>query len=182
MGRRGPPKKPTELKLLQGAPGGVSKLPRNEPKPPKVQDAKPPRELSSDGKKVWRSMAPKLEALGLLTVLDLPTFRRYCELSARYAWCVRRLERSEWNTHIDIFHEQSEEEIKAKVAPRLKYQQERVESIEFRRIPRELLRLEKEFGMTPASRASISPTEGPRKKDPSDVKEFLYGRFNKPKP
>lgn len=180
MGKRGPPRKPTELKLLQGVPGGAHKLNKHEAKPQKLNGSKPSRELSPEAKKVWRRMAPKLEVLGLLTNLDVEAFGRYCELSARYSECVKRLRTNNWQRYLPVYHEQSLEEKAAGVKPRLKYLQELPDSVEFRRIPGELLRLEQHFGMTPASRSSLSvnfvPTGGQAK---DDTDEFLFGARGK---
>lgn len=186
MGLRGPPKKPTELKLLQGVPGGQSKLNKGEVKPRKLNNTRPPKDLAPDAKKVWRVMAPRLEELGLFTELDINTFRRYCELYARWLQCSEMLRSRNWQTHVPIFHEQTPQELalyaaartpeeRARLGPRLKYLQETPESVEYRRLPAELLRIEQNFGMTPAARAAINigPVGG-KKKD--QVRSWLYGR------
>lgn len=154
----------------------MSKLAKFEPKPKKLTNTKPPRDLNPDAKKAWRMMAPRLEALGLFTELDVNTFRRYCEMLARWLHCSAKLNSNNWQTHIPIFHEQTPQEIEARIKPRLKYLQELPESVEYRQLPRELLRLEQQFGMTPAARAAINvlaPGGGAKRK--SEVKDFLYG-------
>jgi len=174
MGRRGPPKKPTELKILQGAPGGRSKLPKGEVKPVVIKDTDPPADLSVAAKNIWTDMVPRLQRLNLFTELDVHTFRRYCELYARWIAAANRIQQS-GQTHVPIFHERSEAEIRVNAPMRLRYLQELPESVEFRQLPKELLRLEQQFGMTPAARASINVT--PQKKgEQNEVFEFLFGK------
>lgn len=173
MGRRGPPKTPTKLKLLRGMPSGKKNIPKGEAMPEVVKGSEPPRDMTAGGKAIWHELAPRLEELGLFTVLDGNAFRRYCELTARWGAAAKKLQET-GQTHVPIFHEQTPEQRAAGERPKLKYLQELPESIEFRRLPGELLRLEQQFGMTPASRAAISVL--PKSKDaPNDIQKFLYG-------
>jgi len=74
--------KPTALKMLEGNPG---KRPLNErePVPPKGS-IKCPEWLLPEAKKEWKRLAPSLEAMGVLTVLDLAAFEGYCQAYARW--------------------------------------------------------------------------------------------------
>lgn len=173
MGKRGPPKKPTELKLLQGCPGGRSKLPKGEVKPQVIKDTDAPAELTDGARAVWEDMVPRLKRLNLFTELDVNTFRRYCELYARWINAANRLKQT-GQTHVPIFHERTAAEIRNNVPMRLHYLQELPESIEFRKLPNELLRLEQQFGMTPAARASINVNTAPIDSK-GGIKDFLYG-------
>lgn len=129
--------------------------------------------MTDGGKAIWYEIAPRLEQLGLFTELDGYAFRRYCELMARWGAAARKIQET-GQTHVPIFHEQTPEQRAAGERPKLKYLQELPENIEFRRLPGELLRLEQQFGMTPASRAAISVL--PKSKEaPSDIQAFLYG-------
>ena len=76
MGR---PLKPTALKMLAGNPG---KRPLNDREPkPKVGATMPEYLMQLPGAaKKWRSWAPKLEELGVLTEVDAPAFGRLCRL------------------------------------------------------------------------------------------------------
>ena len=84
MGRRGPPPKPTALKVLEGNPG-KQKINKGEPQPP-VPDAipKPPSRLLREAKAEWRRLAPALVALGLLTEVDTSAFAELCQNYAYY--------------------------------------------------------------------------------------------------
>ena len=73
MGRRGPAPEPTSLRLLKGK----RPLNRNEPKPRPIAPSCP-RWLDPEARKEWRRLAPELERLGLLTVLDRAVFAIYC--------------------------------------------------------------------------------------------------------
>lgn len=80
MGRRGPPPKPSNLKVLHGT-YRSDRAPANEPKPRSV--AMPcPSYLTRDAKRVWRKVAPELKALGLLTKIDGELLAVYCQTFA----------------------------------------------------------------------------------------------------
>lgn len=81
MGR---PPKPTALKLLEGDRGkGRRPINLKEPKPPKGI-IKCPAWLLPDAKKEWRRLAPTLETMGVLTVVDVQAFSGYCQAYARW--------------------------------------------------------------------------------------------------
>lgn len=79
-------KKPTNLKILEGNPGRRPLL-ANQPKP-KPLAPKCPASLPKEAKKHWEYLAPKLEALGLLTEVDGPALTDFC-------LCLARLEEAE---------------------------------------------------------------------------------------
>ena len=67
----GPPKKPTQLKILQGT-FRKDREPENEPEPEKIEEEiNPPSHLSWMAKKKWKELVPELIELGLLTNIDL---------------------------------------------------------------------------------------------------------------
>ena len=72
MAGRGRPPKPTAIKELEGNPG-KRPLNKNEPKP-KAKAPKCPPWLESDAKKEWRRLSKELEAMGLLTQVDMAAF------------------------------------------------------------------------------------------------------------
>ena len=82
MAGRGRPPKPTALKVLEGNPG-KRPLNKNEPKPEK-KAPKCPSWLEPDAKKEWRRLAKELEAMGLLTRIDMAVFAGYCQAYARW--------------------------------------------------------------------------------------------------
>lgn len=81
---RGRPPKPTALKLLEGDRGkGRRPLNKDEPIPPQGE-VKCPTWLLPEAKKEWKRLAPTLEAMGVLTMVDLQAFAGYCQAYARW--------------------------------------------------------------------------------------------------
>lgn len=83
MGARGPAPKPTHLKVLEGNPG-KRPLNKNEPKPKPVAP-KCPTWLDKEAKREWKRVAPELEKLGLLTIVDGTALAAYCQAYSRWA-------------------------------------------------------------------------------------------------
>lgn len=80
MGKRGPAKKPVELKLLEG----TFRKDRDTIGPkPKPLRPKCPSWLPRKAKLHWNKLAPMLERLGLLTEIDGDEFARYCLYTVR---------------------------------------------------------------------------------------------------
>lgn len=80
--RRGRKSTPTVLKLARGNPG---KRPVNQDEPkPEGEVGDPPALLTGDAKKEWERLCPQLEAMGVLTSVDVPAFAAYCKAWARY--------------------------------------------------------------------------------------------------
>lgn len=73
--RRGPKPVPTKLKLARGSRRVAGRIePQPEPSPPKC-----PIHLTEAAKHEWRTIAPKLLRLGLLTELDRAALAAYCQ-------------------------------------------------------------------------------------------------------
>ncbi|MBP2028851.1 P27 family predicted phage terminase small subunit [Acetoanaerobium pronyense] len=82
MAQRGRKPKPTALKVLEGNPG---KRPLNEQEPkPENRAPKCPSWLELEAKKEWKRMAKTLEAMGILTQVDMTAFAGYCQAYARW--------------------------------------------------------------------------------------------------
>ena len=82
MAGRGRPPKPTAIKVLEGNPG-KRPLNKNEPKPKPIAP-KCPSWLEPDAKKEWKRLSKELEAMGLLTQVDMAVFAGYCQAYARW--------------------------------------------------------------------------------------------------
>ena len=82
MGRRGPPPKPTRLKVLAGNPGR-RKLNKREPKPA-VDTPVCPQWLSARAKGVWRYTVPLLRNMGVLARADRDALAAYSQIYARW--------------------------------------------------------------------------------------------------
>lgn len=89
MATRGPPPKPTALKVIAGNPGKKA-LPKGEPKP-KVEMPTMPAHLSTEARMEWERLAPVLLRLKLLTRLDRAAFAAYCQAWARHVEAEREL-------------------------------------------------------------------------------------------
>ncbi len=77
----GPAPKPARLRLLEGNPG-KRPLPKNEPRPRPVAPSRPAW-LLPEAKREWSRVAPELERLGLLTVVDRAALAGYCQAWAQ---------------------------------------------------------------------------------------------------
>jgi len=82
MATRGRKPRPTALKVLEGNPG-KRKLNEKEPRPEKIAPSCP-KWLESEAKKEWRRLAKKMEAIGILTEMDMAAFAGYCQAYARW--------------------------------------------------------------------------------------------------
>ena len=77
MATRGRKPKPTAMKELEGNPG-KHPLNTSEPKPNKKAPACP-KWLEPEAKKEWRRLAKQMEAIGILTEVDMAAFAGYCQ-------------------------------------------------------------------------------------------------------
>lgn len=82
-------RKPTALKVLEGNPG-KQKLNPAEPKP-RPQAPACPSWLQAEAREQWAELAPEMERLGLLTVVDGPAFAALCQTYARWREAEQKL-------------------------------------------------------------------------------------------
>jgi len=165
MGRRGPPKKPTELKLVQGNPGKTA-LPKNEPKPQKLSKPKAAKYLSKPGRKIWREMSAKLAPLGLLTVVDTARLARYCDKLARF------------NELAGLLNNGTPRYVQAVNKGGFTYRTRSAELVEYLALDIALRADEREFGLTPSARAGLGvvPHRPAGDGEMSALKMKLYGK------
>ena len=84
MGKRGPPPKPTPLRVLEGD-RGKSRRTKVRPEPaPAPGPCDPPAHLAPESRAVWECLAPELEAKGLLAPRYLDTFEVFCDAFVQY--------------------------------------------------------------------------------------------------
>lgn len=149
MGTRGPKKTPTALLSPDGHRAKYKR--RNEPKPqPGVP--KCPNWLCRKGRAVWRELAPKLKAAGILTVIDGNGLARYCELFVHWREAAVEL-RGEDRV---VTHGNGV----SSTNPLLKVVLE---------LSRELARLESCFGLSPSDRAGLSVNSGDLADEPEHI-------------
>lgn len=82
MGRRGPPPKPTALKILNGN-AGKHRLDGREPQPA-VGTPHCPEWMSEEARRVWKRLVPQLRAMKVLTLVDADALAIYCHTYARW--------------------------------------------------------------------------------------------------
>lgn len=84
MPKGGHNRKPKTQKIIQGT-FRSDRNPKNEPEPEKLTEApRPPSSLNKFGKRLWKTITPKLIDLGVLTDLDLPVLEMACEAWGDY--------------------------------------------------------------------------------------------------
>jgi P27 family predicted phage terminase small subunit len=154
MGR---PNKPTADHVARGNPGKRGRN-RQEPDPDYLDDAScatAPAWLPKPAQAVWIEYAPKMRKAKVLTVIDVEPFARWCVLVARYKVVVADLERL--GVMIDRSDRGGEKAVTADAeksktaAPFVINQLVFVESM----LLKQLLAVEREFGMTPAARTRV---------------------------
>ena len=76
MGKRGPKRLPTTLKIIRGTARGKDKR-RREPQPP-VTRLRCPRDFPDEARQAFRRLSRVLVPLGLLTAADTESFEMMC--------------------------------------------------------------------------------------------------------
>lgn len=159
MGRRGPPPKPTKLKVLEGNPG-KRKLNSNEPQPQRGK-LPCPTHLPDEAKKVWKRVVPELDRLGLLTIVDKELLIIYCQSYADW------FKATEWiKEHGDVFAVKDE---KGKV----KYVQQMPQVAIASKAAERVHKIAQQFGLTPAARASLSVESSGKQVSQEAVRKFV---------
>lgn len=155
----GPPKKPSNLKLVEGT-YREDRVAKNEPKP-KVRVPKAPKHFSELALEEWDRIVNELAELGLMTNLDRAALVAYCEFWEAYVIAAEKLKKggmvrtsSNGNTYENPYFS-----IKKRAAEMMH-------------------KFLIEFGMTPASRTRISANGGTplgkqeKETDPEEEKYF----------
>lgn len=159
MGRRGPPPKPTALKLLAGS--HRAKLNKSEPKP-EIGEPERPCYLSMRAIEYWDNLIAYLVPLGLVTKVDGDSLAMYCQALARLTDCEEIINR-EGMTYTQY-------------APdgEIKMIRNRPEVNTAKELYTIVTRLGREFGLSPSSRAHL----GIQRQEPKrgeDKKASFFG-------
>jgi len=141
MGRRGPQKTPTKILKQRGSP--EAKRRKNEPEPGPGRP-KCPQWMNSEGKKRWKELMPQLEAMGLLTEADKGLYVRYCQTYGRW------VEMEQWLSAEGAEYVRTN---KMKMTTGVTLMPH---VFEVRKISEDLTKMEREMGLSPASRASLA--------------------------
>lgn len=174
MGRRGPPPKPTALKLVSGNPGGRP-LNQAEPVPP-AGAPDTPAFADERALAVWQQLVPRLSRIGLARTTDGQALERYCVLLVHWRDAAAFVAKFG-----SVYQAKRPRKKKAKGA---RATEADVEIDPFRPFPqvailarlnRELVMLEREFGLTPASRSRITvDTAAGVKGDVNELKKKFF--------
>jgi P27 family predicted phage terminase small subunit len=138
---------PTSLKVIRGNPG-QRPINSSEPSAPPA-DLTPPDVLSEHGVEVWSEMAPLLARMGVFTQADRFLLTRYCLLQEQFSAVVKHV-REHGMTQLTSTG----------------YSQLTAEGSLFKTLPADLLKIEQQFGMTPAARSSIKVSNAAAQENP----------------
>jgi P27 family predicted phage terminase small subunit len=160
MGKRGPRRVPTHLRLLRGNPGHQT-LPRDEPQPAIAQTLEPPPFLVGYAKEEWIEVAQELHRLKLLSRVDTKPLAAYCQ-----AYAI-------WRMAVEAFTEISARDpqmhgLMIKAANGTPLQNPVL--LTARQAAQDMVRFASEFGFTPAARSRISTSN-------SEVAESKFGNL-----
>jgi len=155
MGKPGPRRAPTKLKILRGNPSkeNLKRRLKAEPKPADATlDA--PELLVGPALEMWNRRAPQLLALGVFSIVDRDTLARYCLL---------------YDLFLETYLQVKADGASSSSAAGTKKGNPDVAAL--RGYAADLLAIEREFGMTPSSRSSLTVNNATKEIDPLD--EFL---------
>lgn len=141
MGLRGPAAKPRAIRQLEGI-SRPSRLNPSEPEP-KISSPEPPVPLDAKQRLVWDTLAPEMIRIGTLTLVDIPAFLRYIDLTIEHQEMQRQIDGR--NYFFVIRNEDGTPKF-ITVAPQVTIRD---------RAAAALLKLEAQFGMTPSSRTRV---------------------------
>lgn len=162
MGRRGPPPKPTILKLAGGNPGKKKIDPREVV--PSAGEPVAPEWISEQALAIWKRLVPELAKSGLARSLDGWTLARYCVILARWIELDRFI-----RTNGTTYPQKSAD------GKRVLRVFEFPQAGEWRKLGPQLTALEREFGLTPASRTRIrAEQEGAAGGDVDELKRRFF--------
>jgi len=156
----GRPRKPRQLKILQGT-FRKDRNPEQEPEPPPPLDRKlrPPSTLNKWGKAFWNEHIGELAETGVLTNVDIPSF----EVTAATFGQWKEAE------HI-VFHDEFKRKrtLEDYMRNRAYERKNMPELIVMEKARSDFLRYSIQFGLIPASRNRIDITRDHRKVDPME--------------
>jgi P27 family predicted phage terminase small subunit len=137
------PKKSVAEKKTKGNPSKQSKQKLKveaalEISSPLVVNADPPNYLTAKAKEAWGQIFPALRDAQILTLMDMPMFSRYCDAWAAWMEMDAKLQEP-YAFNLQVHYAK-------------------------RALTRELLDMEKEMGMTPASRTKVRRLEPKKEK------------------
>lgn len=158
MGQRGPTPTPTRILDMRGS--WRSKT-RDDAEPEATGKPMCPRWLAKDAKKVWQKVVPRLMNLGIIGAIDEHILSRYCQIYVRWR------EMEEFITKFGVtraIKDKNNKLIDLKEYPQV----ERAY-----KLSDQLMRIERQFGMTPAARSQFAVDNG-NKEQGTDAKDHYF--------
>jgi len=170
MGERGPPPKPTALKLIAGNPGKRD-LNLDEAIPDPISDLAPPPEVAADPRAAdaWNRLVPDLAKCGLARSVDWPLLTRYVLKFSRWIYLgeeLRRIAQESPNSKGTTYPITDDN-------GKLKYVAEFPWVSEWRALDRDLRADEKSIGISPAARSRITVKTEERRTQEDLRKDFF---------
>lgn len=139
-GRTGRKKTPTAVLVARGA--SVSALPESEPKPPR-SSFEPPPHLSIQARRFWAEAIQHLDSCGVITTLDEAALAQYCEHFSIHQEALLLIRKN------GLLVKNKRGLTHANPAIAIAHRTQEV-----------LLKIMREFGMTPSSRTDIKTRPG----------------------
>ena len=157
MGLRGPPPKPTHIRILEGN-RGRRPLPANEPQyPPGVPER--PSGMSAGGRKIWITLVSEMAASGVLRTVDALALMQLCEDQAM----LDTLRKGMAEMTREISKKAKEKKMELPGGPLIQLSR----TIEGRRtlstireLSAQIIVQRREFGLTPASNGRVQTAGG----------------------
>lgn len=146
MGKRGPKPTPTPILVRRGS--WLADTRKGEPAAPEGTPECPDW-IANDAKKVWAWLIPKLDLMGVLSVIDRYALVRYCVTCARW----RRVAKTLASMADETYEHETKSGATRQLCP---------EVVLEAKLATGLLRLEQEFGLTPSSRTGIDVRTPPK--------------------
>ena len=151
MGKRGPAKTPTAILEARGS--WLAKTRKDEPQAEGVPLC--PDWLTDEAKLIWNRLLPMLQGIGVVGAVDENAMARYCQTFALWRTCV-------------MFVAEHGMENNGKEYPHTGRASQLAD---------QLLRIERQFGMTPASRANLAIDTTKQPKEPSGKERFFMPKL-----
>jgi len=147
VGRRGPVRTPTRVLELHRS--WRAKARADEPEPERKRPVCP-RWLRDEAKRVWRELIPQLESMGTLGRCDRNALARYCQTWAK------------WRVAEEFLAESGDVYVRRGDSGKIEAIKEYPQASLALRLADQLLKLEREFGLTPSARAGLAkPKDNP---------------------
>ena len=148
MGQRGPRPTPTEILAARGSWRANARDRAGEPRAPSLAPA-PPDEIMADPAllEVWNTLCERIAAIQTLSHVDAASIERYCHVAVRYSRANDYIMKN--GITYPILSKEGE----------IKYYATYPHVAEANSCATQMLKLEHEFGLTPASRVGLATTK-----------------------